>query len=100
MNDESNDRVRRSTSTSVNADIDCKTDTNIARYGDRPRGEITARITELEREWDGVQGCCPLLPILRSLGIRMRGEIDREKYALLGCEVAFQRAPARARRYH
>lgn len=32
----------------------------------------------------GVQGWCPPLPILRQLGIRTRGEIDREKYALKG----------------
>lgn len=32
----------------------------------------------------GVQGWCPPLPILRRLGIRTRGEIDREKYALKG----------------
>ncbi|MCB5189806.1 DUF2892 domain-containing protein [Methylobacillus arboreus] len=31
----------------------------------------------------GIQGWCPPLPILRSLGIRTRSEIDREKYALL-----------------
>jgi hypothetical protein len=30
-----------------------------------------------------VQGWCPPLPVLRRLGIRTRGEIDREKYALL-----------------
>lgn len=30
-----------------------------------------------------IQGWCPPLPILRRLGIRTRGEIDREKYALL-----------------
>jgi hypothetical protein len=33
----------------------------------------------------GVQGWCPPLPVLRRLGIRTRGEIDRERYALLGC---------------
>lgn len=31
----------------------------------------------------GLQGWCPPLPILRRLGVRTRGEIDREKYALL-----------------
>lgn len=31
----------------------------------------------------GIQGWCPPLPILRRMGIRTRGEIDREKYALL-----------------
>ena len=30
----------------------------------------------------GVQGWRPPLPLLRRLGIRTRGEIDREKYAL------------------
>lgn len=30
----------------------------------------------------GLQGWCPPLPILRRLGVRTRGEIDREKYAL------------------
>lgn len=29
-----------------------------------------------------IQGWCPPLPLLRSLGIRTRKEIDREKYAL------------------
>jgi hypothetical protein len=31
----------------------------------------------------GVQGWCPPLPLLRRLGVRTRGEIDREKYSLL-----------------
>ena len=31
----------------------------------------------------GIQGWCPPLPVLRHLGIRTRGEIDREKYARL-----------------
>ena len=32
----------------------------------------------------GLQGWCPPLPVLRRLGIRTRGEIDRERYALAG----------------
>lgn len=31
----------------------------------------------------GLQGWCPPLPVLRRLGVRTRGEIDREKYALM-----------------
>lgn len=31
----------------------------------------------------GVQGWCPPLPVLRRLGVRTRGEIDREKYQLM-----------------
>ena len=30
----------------------------------------------------GVQGWCPPLPVLRRFGIRTRGEIDRERFAL------------------
>jgi len=30
----------------------------------------------------GIQGWCPPLPLLRRLGVRTRGEIDREKHAL------------------
>ena len=30
----------------------------------------------------GLQGWCPPLPLLRRLGVRTRGEIDREKYEL------------------
>lgn len=30
----------------------------------------------------GLQGWCPPLPVLRRLGVRTRGEIDREKYLL------------------
>lgn len=30
----------------------------------------------------GLQGWCPPLPVLRRLGVRTRGEIDRQKYAL------------------
>lgn len=29
-----------------------------------------------------VEGWCPPLPVLRRIGVRTRGEIDREKYAL------------------
>jgi hypothetical protein len=32
----------------------------------------------------GLQGWCPPLPLLRRLGVRTRGEIDREKYTLKG----------------
>lgn len=31
-----------------------------------------------------LQGWCPPLPILRRLGVRTRGEIDREKFTLIG----------------
>lgn len=31
----------------------------------------------------GLQGWCPPIPVIRRLGVRTRGEIDREKYALM-----------------
>jgi hypothetical protein len=37
-----------------------------------------------------VQGWCPPVPILRRLGVRTRGEIDREKYALKALRGDFE----------
>ena len=117
------DRVRSSTTSLVNEEIDHQTDINIHRYKGKSRAEILERIQMLDKEWDiervlevnastlaltglilgltknrkwlflpgivlpfllqhGLQGWCPPLPLLRRLGIRTRGEIDREKYAL------------------
>jgi hypothetical protein len=117
------DRVRSSTASLVNEEIDHQTDINIHRYKGKSRAEILERIQMLDQEWDiervlevnastlaltglilgltknrkwlflpgivlpfllqhGLQGWCPPLPLLRRLGIRTRGEIDREKYAL------------------
>ena len=117
------DRVRSSTASHVNEEIDLQTDINIHRYKGKSRAEILERIQMLDKEWDiervlevnastlalsglilgltknrkwlflpgivlpfllqhGLQGWCPPLPLLRRLGIRTRGEIDREKYAL------------------
>lgn len=118
------DRVRRSTPSAINAEIDRRTQANIRHFSGLGRQQVIQRIGELEREWDieriletnaatlaltglvlgltvnrkwlwlpgvvlpfllqhGLQGWCPPLPILRRLGVRTRGEIDREKYALL-----------------
>jgi hypothetical protein len=117
------DRVRSSTASHVNEEIDHQTDINIHHYKGKSRAEILERIQMLDKEWDiervlevnastlalsglilgltknrkwlflpgiilpfllqhGLQGWCPPLPLLRRLGIRTRGEIDREKYAL------------------
>ena len=117
------DRVRSSTASHVNEEIDHQTDINIHHYKDKSRAEILERIQMLDKEWDiervlevnastlalsglilgltknrkwlflpgiilpfllqhGLQGWCPPLPLLRRLGIRTRGEIDREKYTL------------------
>ena len=121
--DESADRVRRSTTSNINREIDRQTNSNIRRYANSNPEVIHRRIKELDQEWDiervlevnastlaltglllgvtvnrkwlalpgvvlsfllqhGLQGWCPPLPILRRLGVRTRGEIDREKYEL------------------
>ncbi|MGY1488208.1 YgaP family membrane protein [Methylobacillus pratensis] len=118
------DRVRSSTTESVNDEIDRQTDRNIKAFSALGEEGVKARIQQLDKEWDiervlevnastlaltglalgvfvnkkwlflpagvltfllqhGLQGWCPPLPILRMLGVRTRGEIDREKYALL-----------------
>ena len=118
------DRVRRFTAKKVNAEIDRKTERNIAHYSALDEAGIKRRVEELDAEWDiervlevnastlalsgvalgalvnkkwlwlsagvlgfllqhGIQGWCPPLPVLRRMGIRTRGEIDREKYALI-----------------
>lgn len=44
----------------------------------------------------GIQGWCPPLPLLRGLGVRTRGEIDRERFALkfLRGDFDFVRLPS------
>ncbi|QPK65017.1 DUF2892 domain-containing protein [Methylomonas sp. LL1] len=117
------DRVRSSTASDVNEEIDLQTDINTQHYKGKCKAEILERIQMLDKEWDiervlevnastlalsglilgliknrkwlflpgivlpfllqhGIQGWCPPLPLLRRFGIRTRGEIDREKYAL------------------
>lgn len=46
------DRVRRSTASSVNVEIDRKIDENIRHYSTLNSLEISRRIRQLDREWD------------------------------------------------
>ena len=46
------DRVRRSTGSRVNQQIDRQTEANIRRYSQRNDTAIRRRIIELDREWD------------------------------------------------
>lgn len=120
----SGDRVRRSTPSHLNEEIDRRIASSVQSYTNSSHRVIQQRIHELDREWDvervlevnastlaltglalgvtvnkkwlvlpaavmafllqhGIQSWCPPLPILRRLGVRTRGEIDREKYELL-----------------
>ena len=125
------DRVRANTIPTVLRRIDEGIEERIRFYAAQPKHVISARILELDREWDierwlatnassvalaslvlgftvskkwlavttgvlgflllhGVQGWCPPVPALRRLGIRTRGEIDREKFALKVLRGDFQ----------
>jgi len=44
-----------------------------------------------------VQGWCPPLPILRSLGFRTQSEIDHERYALKALRGDFRSVPTSSR---
>ena len=46
------DPVRSATSKSVQTDLDQETIDRIQRYGEKPASEVSARIQQLEREWD------------------------------------------------
>lgn len=46
------ERVRRSTAPEINRRIDERIDRNIRLYAAQPKEVITARIEEIEREWD------------------------------------------------
>lgn len=117
------DRVRRSTASHINREIDRQTESNVLSYTNSSHAVIQKRMRELDQEWDvervleanastlaltglvlgvtvnrkwlalpalvlpflfqhAVQGWCPPLPALRRLGVRTRGEIEREKYEL------------------
>jgi hypothetical protein len=42
----------------------------------------------------GLQGFCPPLPVIRALGVRTRGEIDSERFALMAARGDFGKAGA------
>ena len=46
------DRVRENTPAEINARIDAETEASVREYAARGLPEITARIAELDREWD------------------------------------------------
>jgi hypothetical protein len=45
-----------------------------------------------------VQGWCPPIPVLRRAGVRTRGEIDLEKFALKALRGDFENIPVRTER--
>jgi hypothetical protein len=120
---EDQDRVRKVTPESVIEELDHDARQRVQSYEGVAATELTARIRELETEWDiervlaanastlaltgvllgatvsrrflaipavvlpfllqhALHGWCPPLPLFRTLGVRTRKEIAREKYAL------------------
>lgn len=96
-----NDRIRKQTDPAVLRRIDRDTDLRIMWYTKRTSAELRERLLELDNEADvegslaargpllalanavmGGSTAKDLLPLLRRLGVRTRGEIDRERQAL------------------
>ena len=133
------DRVRAHTAPEVNARIDDEMRDRLFAYSTCTDAEISARISELDREWDieryleimaptfaltglalgftrdrrwlllsggvlsflvqhAIQGWCPPLALLRRRGVRTRGEIDAERYALKALRGDFSGLPPDAPR--
>ncbi len=130
------DRVRAHTAPEVLEKIDHEIERSIQFYATQSKGTISARLEELENEWDierfleinasalaltgltlglavnkkwlwltggvlgfllqhAVQGWCPPIPLLRRAGVRTRGEIDIEKFALKALRGDFENIPIR-----
>jgi hypothetical protein len=128
------DRVRRHTDPEILTRIEQDLERSINFYSTQPSNVLTARIEELEREWDmeralgtnaatlaltgaffgtvvgrkwfllsigvmgflmqhALMGWCPPVPVMRRLGVRTRGEIDREKFALKALRGDFKDLP-------
>lgn len=49
---ETTDRVRANTAEEINRRLDLEAEERVRRYAQRAPGEITRRITDLDREWD------------------------------------------------
>jgi hypothetical protein len=131
------DRVRANTAPEILEKIDRETEARIQFYATQSNGAISARLRELDFEWDieriietnasalaltglalgvtvnrkwlwltggvlgflfqhAIQGWCPPIPVLRRAGIRTRGEIDLEKFALKALRGDFATVPVRA----
>ncbi len=130
------DRVRAHTAPEILEEIDHQIETRIQFYATQSKGMISARLAELENEWDierlletnasalaltgltlgltvnrkwfwltggvlvfllqhAVQGWSPPIPLLRRAGVRTRGEIDIEKFALKALRGDFENIPIR-----
>ena len=61
MKSNNHDRVKEATPSSVNAKIEAQTWRHVAEYSNKSATEISARIDELDKEWD----------IERYLGVNM-----------------------------
>jgi len=83
------DRVRRSTDTRVNLEIDRVTDSNIDHYTGQGRAEIHTRIQALDREWDIERVLEVNAAGLGLTGLVLGATVDRRWLALTGGVLAF-----------
>ena len=73
MTSNNHDRVKEATPSSVNAKIEAQTWLRVAEYSNKSAAEISARIDELDKEWD----------IERYLGVNM------STLAMIGLTLAY-----------
>jgi hypothetical protein len=70
------ERVRRSSSAKDNTNIDRVTIKNISDYTTRDSAEISARMRELEKEWDTERALEVNMPIVALIGLALAAFVN------------------------
>ncbi|SEK61809.1 DUF2892 domain-containing protein [Nitrosovibrio tenuis] len=83
------DRVRRSTPSHSNVEIDRQTDRNIRRYIGASREAILARIHQLDKEWDIERVIEVNASSLALTGLVLGLTVDKRWFALSGTVLSF-----------
>lgn len=83
------ERVRRNTSPEVNARIDRQIADTVHRYAGEPASVITARIEEIEREWDIERTLETNAATLALSGVALAAMFSKKWLALSGTVLGF-----------
>jgi hypothetical protein len=76
------DRVRENTAEEINRMIDARAEERVLAYASRSRGEITARIDELEREWSIERVIETEASAMGLTGLALGAGVNRKFFAL------------------
>lgn len=85
----SSDRVRRSTASDVNREIDHRTTANIRRYANSSSEVIQRRIEELDKEWDIQRVLEANASTLALTGLLLGVTVNRKWLVLPGVVLSF-----------